>query len=177
MRPHHTMSPSHAHPPSTHVPLPCMPPTMLTPHHTHPLPCTPPAMHTPMPRTLSLPCMPSLATTWEFWLQSASLISTLGSCVYWSYILCSARFFLRVGPAAHVGFEFTTWAWVQGSRRNGNRQSLPLLHVVSAVVFFLPLICIHKQTIKTGLATAGMKISSGCHQQSPFRLWPELKLR
>ena len=37
---------------------------------------------------------------------------------------------------------------------------------VLAVAFFPALICIHKQTIKTGLATAGMKMGGGLQRNS-----------
>ena len=63
-----------------------------------------------------------------------------------------------------------------GHRQNGNRQWQPLLIAITVVAFFPPLICIHKQTKKTGSATAGTVMGSGSHCRSPFGRWPELKL-
>ena len=55
----------------------------------------------------------------------------------------------------------------------GEQQWLQLLIAVSAVAFFPPLICINKQTKKTGLATAGTAIGSGLWWNSGA----ELKLK
>ena len=44
-------------------------------------------------------------------------------------------------------------------------------------LLFLPVICIHKQTIKIWVATARMAIGGGNHCWSPFWQWPEVKLR
>ena len=72
------------------------------------------------------------------------------------------------------GLEFrATTAMAIGSGGhcwNGNQQWLQLPKAILVVAFFLPLICIHKQTKNTGLATAGMKIGSGLWQNSGSEL-------
>ena len=64
---------------------------------------------------------------------------------------------------AKVEFEFTTWAWVQSHCKNGDWWWQPppewqlavVATAIPVVVFFPPLICIHKQTNKTGSAVIG----------------------
>ena len=61
-----------------------------------------------------------------------------------SDIVCSKC----VSYLAEVEFEITTWAWVQGHNQNGDRWRQPPLEWHSVLVFFPPIICIYKQTIK-----------------------------
>ena len=77
----------------------------------------------------------------------------------------------RVSFPVEVEFEFTTWAWVQATAEMAISGGGHCWSPFQLWLFFLPLICIHKQTIKN--------LVSHCwnHCQSPFRQWPELKLR
>ena len=72
-----------------------------------------------------------------------------------------------------VSFPIRGRVWVHhlnfssGHRQNGDRWLQPWLIAVPAVAFFLPLICIHKQTIKNWVS----------HCWNGDQQWPELKLR
>ena len=96
-------------------------------------------------------------------------------------LLCYFTCYTKVNPLCFFSSRGRVWVHhprlSSGHCWTGDQWWQPPPITIPAVAFLPPLICIHKQTIKTRSATAGMVISSGGHYQLPFQQWPELKLR